>query len=381
MDCAALIGLVAAIAGAPPADNDHIWAARARAEAMQAVAANSRMYFGGRLAGGDTAPREAQPWPYEGLAPSPRTFDLSALPAPIGTIEWRRTKGELVESHAVGSEAVLAAIRAAKPAPSAGAEATPGPDWSRDEVIPDALACDEKSAIWVNATMRSAWCSAWADCYEVDAGRVHLVVVRVDGVADADLVAVVAAEGGPRATRVGAIPAENIESVGAGACAVIAVADFDANGTRDCFVSAVYTSCGLGLTTFEGFFVLAEAKAGRVRATPYAARALDFIDLDGNGRAEVLSMTFEGCDRCTDGKPHNFFITNLLGFQDLGVVDLRGVHRIRHGEFTGTFPAFEWYANEEDQRFRPLLTLEDKRRLGAVPYPRYARREASAPTE
>jgi len=366
----AVIAALAAPSSQAESRNDHIWGARARAEAMQRIVHQSRQFFADALPGSEWSAGVGL-WPFDGLAPEPPKFELAALPAPIASIEWRREKGALVESFAIGADPDLDAIRAARPV--AGVVAKEPVDWARAGGIPDALECERQACGWANGTDRNNWCSVWADCYEIDAGGVRLVVVRDVAAENAGIVAVLTGPDGMKATRIGEMPSDSVESTGASNGVVLAVADFDGNGSRDCFVSEVVTGCGLALTHYTGYFVLTDAKAGRARATPFASSGVEWIDLDRNGRAEVLSMTFDGSDQCLDGKRHNFFITNLLGFQDLGVVDLREVHRIRNGDFVGRFPAFEWYANDPAERFRPLLSEADMRKMGATPYPRYAR--------
>ena len=142
------------------------------------------------------------------------------------------------------------------------------------------------------------------------------------------------------------------------------LADLDRNGSRDAVLAS--HACGSGglVSCSHGIrIVLTDVPAARTTITSLEGLGFDLIDLDRNGRAELLLRDHAHCERCIDGKPHNFDVTQLLGFRGLRVVDLRDVHALRSGTFVGRFPSFEWMAFDERHRFRELLTPDDRDRL------------------
>ncbi|MFM7134893.1 MAG: hypothetical protein ACKO0W_11310 [Planctomycetota bacterium] len=155
-------------------------------------------------------------------------------------------------------------------------------------------------------------------------------------------------------------------------------ADFDANGTPDFFIAHRVTSQGIAITGYQGAFILADRSTRTAKITPFDQDDIQFIDHDRNGRAEILTRSLRITKRCLDGRLHSFWIWNLLGFQDLGVVDLRGIDVIRHRAFTGRFPHVEWFSLDPDKRFKKLLGAEEREVISASGFPRYQRRHADA---
>jgi hypothetical protein len=336
-------------------------------------------------------------WPFAGQAPTPRLITGLDSPSPTASAEWRRRGGNLAASFSMGAmehlaechramEALQAAI--AKSSRTAAPGSVPHPDWTRDPRIP-AKCPDAVGYLELDGTddgdrgeERDAWASAWADSYPIGDSQLRLVIAT-DPMSDTSLVAVF----GLGADGSGHTYSETIGGMWgygfptSGVCFLHA--DFDANGTPDYFIATWGVSNGICIKGHGGVFVLSDAKRRVARITPFDGDNMEFIDHDGNGRAEILLRELEGVDKCLDGRPHNFWVTRLLGFQDLGVVDLRDVDVIRNGDFVGRFPCIEWFSHDPRDRFRPLLDDKQRRKIGESGFPLYRKgaKTAIKPTQ
>lgn len=318
-------------------------------------------------------------WPFDGLAPAPGPVTRSggALSSPAATVEWRRGEdGELREFFAQGPKQLIAIARGKKPA-EASALGGAGPvarrarePWKRNpsfkpEDFAEGFCC-------TSVGERTDWCSAWADCYPTGVEGLF-VVLTLDVGRDELRVAVVDTKQPGDQPSAGPIEFSAARYSGPTGGPILLAQDFDANGTIDYCVGEFTCGCGLSICHLSAVFVLTDGPSRTARITQLDSDGASFIDIDDNGRLEILARRFVGCRECTDGKPHNFWVTSMLGFQDLGIVDLKGVHRVRHEAFEGTFPAFEWLSFDPKDRFRPLLTDAQKEQMGQSGFPPYRR--------
>ena len=327
-------------------------------------------------------------WPFAGQAPRPRLATNIDNPSSTSSAEWRRRGNSLAASFSNGSmaqlsechkamEALQAAITESDRSSARGA--TPRPDWARDPRIP--AKCPDTPGYLdpgdtegdARGEERDAWASAWADSYPIGDSQLRLVIAT-DPMNDTSLVAVF----GLGADGSGHAFSEMIGGMwGFGGCTAgpcVVHADFDANGTPDYFIATWGVSNGICIKGHGGVFVLSDAKRRTARITPFDGDNMEFIDHDGNGRAEILVRSLKYESKCLDGRPHNFWVTQLLGFQDLGVVDLREVDVIRHLDFVGRFPLIEWFSHDPKHRFRKLLSEEQRAEMGRSGFPLYRRR-------
>ena len=371
--------------GAPATSGaDAAWARAARARYWQDLGENATEFLclepATRMPESEQAGRMAA-WPFDGFAPHPSRFPAPAVSStrPAATVEWRRSaSGEYLESHVEGAPELVELARATRRDASMRHASGPGiraEPWSRHAEVPAAFdPAIAAEADWHPGIVRAYWCSAWTDCYAIDATGAQFVVT-VDPAAGWSELRVAHVDGtvAPEVHRFEDPAYFTLQARTVGA--LLLVADLDANGTRDHFFASIV--CGNRTCGIDGAFALTSPDGRRTRFSAIESDRLGLIDLDGNRRAEILSSGSASVARCTDGRPHNFVVTQLLGFQDLGVVDLRGVHAIRHGDFVGRFPAFEWLAFDPKERFRPLLTEAQRREFGATPHPPY-RRPASS---
>lgn len=351
-------------------------AARAR-EAYFAFLEEEAMRFASEPTGEGARPMHGR-WPFKGVVPPPSRHELSRPPRPIASVEWRWREGAFVESYASGPSEAVAACRSALPSTLAfelGAFELGGPrfesfpprdDWSE-------RGSERGSDSSSYRQCRVAWADAWIDCYEVAPGGPHLLLTF-----DRHVESLVVTVGGLGPAGVDRL-SSRVLNVGwfncGGATGIAFIAsDFDGNGSLDVLIAPYTIKNGLTLHNYDGVIVMTDAPRRRARITDLRANGIAFIDLDRNGRAEMLLTRFLRCERCLDGLPHNFWVTELLGFQGGTLADLAEIHRFRHGDFTGRFPAFEWYAYEFEHRFRPLL--DDAMRAEMLPerWPAYDRR-------
>lgn len=366
---------------------DERWAAAARARYWKYLDDAALDHLGLDPGAGSRSPDDEgrAAWPFDGLAPRPARFPAAgrASTRPAGSIEWRRSPtGQYLESFVEGDARILDLARETRrdaasrhAADSESSSGRPATAWARDPEVP--IAFDPAIAFsddWHAGTLRARWCSAWTDCYEIGpTGLVLLVTVDVAANWSELRVARVDGNGSLEIRRLPGAEYFTWQAPTSGA--LLLATDLDGNGTRDFLFASI--GCGNSACRLDGVVVMASPDGARVRCSPLDSLGAALIDLDGNGRAEILTRHYASVERCTDGKPHNFWVTQLLGFQDLQVVDLREVHAIRHGAFVGRFPSFEWFSFDPEDRFRPLLTDGQRRALGATPYPPYRRPGAS----
>lgn len=365
----------------PPADADERWAAAARARHWQRLDEVAIERLGLGVTGEDATADGGACWPFVGLAPHPTRFPALGRgdTRPVATVEWRRiASGQYLESFVEGDARNVDLAREARrdAASRHASDATrPATAWARDPAVPGAFDPEAAgSGTWSTAMNRATWASSWTDCYEFGSDGMRLLVT-------ADLAAGFAELRVVRADGLGKPEIHRFADPGAFGWQgptyglLLLATDLDADGTRD-FLLASY-GCGNWACELEGVVVTSSPDGARVRFNELTSLGMALIDLDGNRRAEILSRSYASVERCTDGRRHNFWVTQLLGFQDLSIVDLRGIHAIRHEGFTGRFPAFEWLSFDPKERFRPLLTEEQRRELGETPFPPYRRRTSS----
>lgn len=155
------------------------------------------------------------------------------------------------------------------------------------------------------------------------------------------------------------------------------VGDLDADGSPDIVCAWNSRGCGLRADIAEYRVILTDRAATRAWWCELGhSFGLEYLDVDRNGRAELLVRRLVECERCTDGKPHNFWVHHLVGIQGRRLVDLNAT--------VPDFPRFEWLSFDTKDRFRPLLTPAMKATLagaglGLPPYARPATSTTESP--
>ncbi len=363
----------------PPPARDEAWSAAARAAYFAGIA-GSRY---GTPSPGDAAV-QGWPiqWPFAGFAPEPAWFATRPLRAPIASVEWRFAEGALVETFVDGDPALLRLALDARPSTSfantpANATGTSAAQPPRSWSWPVGFDAPWSADHTLHASnTRWLWCDAFADIFEIAPGGPYLLAVDLPGGELETSVFWPDASGNPDPKATIEWPQDaRSHRTERGGLPVVASADFDENGSVDFLhLSGRPRGGSLGIA-YEGVLVLTDAKRRRASVVPIATNGIGFIDLDGNGRSEMM-LAREGVQvaKCEDGFPHDFTVTDLLGFQSMKVVDLAGVDRVRKGGFTGTFPAWRALDGDPAQAFRPLLSGNLKRELHASGFPPYRRR-------
>jgi hypothetical protein len=315
------------------------------------------------VAGSDTRfsdlPGLSPRWPFKDLIDPPTPFPLDESQAlPTASIEWRFDGKQLVESFTSGAQDGLDVCRRLTPTlDSLVSDGAPCPVWG-EEPDPDRRG-------------RGSWSTAFVDCYEI-APKGPWIAVTHRGTHDSTSVQLVDFDDARDSIRDAGPPMlyTNVNSTSAESGLFLRVADFDANGSPDFLVGTFQYSLGLSHCHQEGMFILTDGSRRVASVQPFESIGTGLIDLDRNGRAEVLLTTFAGTT-CLDEEHHTFWITRLLGFQDLKLVDLRDIHTFEQGGFVGRFPSFEWFAFDMKNRFKPLLSQEMKDQLEGPRRPAY----------
>jgi hypothetical protein len=371
----------------PDTSEDARWASWARLFHSRnlSAGAESSLDFDDRLRSESvndptTAPLLERGWPFEEHAPRPRLISNLAAPDEMAIAEWRRRGNRLAASFSMGNTDVLRECHQMMESLQRSIDGRSAqPDWVRDASIatrcPDSTGslAPNDEAFSERGTEREAWASAWADAYPIGKSALRLIIAT-DAQRGCSMVGVF----GLGDDGKGSVLSQQIGGIfGSGGCTAgpcVVHADFDANGTPDFFIATWGVSNGICIKGHGGVFVLSDAKRRTARITPFDGENMEFIDHDGNGRAEILVRSLKYESKCLDGRPHNFWVTQLLGFQDLGVVDLREVDVIRHLDFVGRFPLIEWFSHDPKHRFRKLLSEEQRAEMGRSGFPLYRRR-------
>lgn len=135
-------------------------------------------------------------------------------------------------------------------------------------------------------------------------------------------------------------------------------ADLNGDGLED-FVQFVRSlGCGLaGVRGDLGIALSSEQGYSIVAVRTMAPRLTDFIDLgDGRPRLVQTSFVYGRSERGRDGKPHNYWVHNLLEFEG---------DRVVTSEADPRFPMWVWYTFKPSHKETSIITPEQKKRLWA----------------
>ena len=132
-------------------------------------------------------------------------------------------------------------------------------------------------------------------------------------------------------------------------CVVYSV-DIDKNGLEDFIVFYWYGGVGLGaLSNRVDIFLKKDGQSyQRISYDTMAAGLEDFVDLNRDGRYEVIITGFYG------GEKHNYFTYSIYEFNNFRLqnADLR---------FSG-FPKFVWYTDKPNDKDTVHLTLKERQK-------------------
>jgi hypothetical protein len=135
-------------------------------------------------------------------------------------------------------------------------------------------------------------------------------------------------------------------------------ADLNGDGKTD-YVAMVEIGCGKLVDGCDVGFALSSEQGYRIVAIREALELTtdDFIDL-GDGRCRMVhtAFVFGSSEKGKDGKPHNYWVHNLLEFDGDRVVVSKADPR---------FPMWVWYTFKPNHEETTMITDEQKKRLWA----------------
>ncbi|MEY4169498.1 MAG: hypothetical protein RLZ94_571 [Actinomycetota bacterium] len=123
--------------------------------------------------------------------------------------------------------------------------------------------------------------------------------------------------------------------------------DVDRNGSADLIWAAHPRGSKCGATVVALLTGLADG-SWSCRVVGKNLLSCVVLDVEGNGRAELLTDSPCRVERCLDGRPHSFHRYDLVGFEDGQLVDL---NRTVKG-----FPKLAWMSFDPADRFRKKLS-------------------------
>lgn len=164
--------------------------------------------------------------------------------------------------------------------------------------------------------------------------------------------------GGEGLPQVGVLRAGQVafqKTVFADCCAVyttsVYAAKLNEDGLWDFVLIPRSSGCGLAGDFTQIGFLLSEGDGYRLTTVEtLCADESDFVVLDG--RAYFLQASLQKVDKCKDGKNHNFWVYNLLGFEG-------GKPRIANAPENG-FPKTVWYSFAPNHAETTLLDAAAK---------------------
>lgn len=115
---------------------------------------------------------------------------------------------------------------------------------------------------------------------------------------------------------------------------------------------------GCGLAGEIGYRTFLLSEGSRFVAVPvmfFSLSDADFIDIDGNGRPEMIHTAFIDGEEGGDGRSHNYWVHNLLAFRKTGLVSANARHP--------AFPSWIQYKHRANHRRTEQLTPAQRVRL------------------
>jgi hypothetical protein len=130
---------------------------------------------------------------------------------------------------------------------------------------------------------------------------------------------------------------------------VVYQADLDNNGLKDFIIFNTYRMNGLGafMDKVEIFLKKENGAYGKISYDTFCAGLEDFVDLNRDGKYEVIIMGLYG------GSKHNYFTYNIYRISHYELVN-------SDEQFKG-FPKFIWFTYKENDKDTTHLTQEERR--------------------
>ena len=134
------------------------------------------------------------------------------------------------------------------------------------------------------------------------------------------------------------------------------VVDLNGDKTDDFVLRTWSGGCGLAaeISYLTVFLSGADSYSG-TRILGFAAEPSDIVDLNKDGQPELIHTVFVYGEKGKDGRSHNYWVHNLLGFSGTNVVS--------RNSLTPRFPSWVWYTFGPNHKNTTQLTGDQKSRL------------------
>lgn len=129
--------------------------------------------------------------------------------------------------------------------------------------------------------------------------------------------------------------------------------DVDKNGFNDIIIYVNQSGVGLG-GIWDDIFIFLQIDDGKFRKihyNTYRSDIADFIDVNGDGRFELLITEIAGLDSL-DGKTHSYWFYNLYKIEDFNLV--------MANELDSRFPKVIWFTHKPNDKETEKLSSKQK---------------------
>jgi hypothetical protein len=136
----------------------------------------------------------------------------------------------------------------------------------------------------------------------------------------------------------------------------VAECELNGDGRVDYVIVTHSGGCGLAGQITTVTFVLSSLQGYAARSVlSFDADVADLVDLNGDGRPEFVHGMFVPGGMGADGRSHNYWVYDLIGFCGIEIVSANSAD--------SRFPKWIMYAFQENHRATAQLTGEQKKRL------------------
>ena len=126
---------------------------------------------------------------------------------------------------------------------------------------------------------------------------------------------------------------------------------------KDDFIIRVWTGgCGLAIHNCDIAFILSGERGYKcTRVRTIAPGLEDFVDLKGDGNCQFIHTAFENVSKCNDGTHHNFWVYNILSFEEDQVKV--------NNNLQSKFPKIIWFTYKPNHKETSIITDEQKKEV------------------
>ena len=148
-----------------------------------------------------------------------------------------------------------------------------------------------------------------------------------------------------------------VQSAASGTCNKdVFVADLNDDKTDDYVLRTWSGGCGLAAEiSYLTVFLSESNQYSGSCILGFNADPSDIVDLNGDGQPELIHTVFVHGSKGKDGKSHNYWVHNLLGFS--------GTNLVSRNDLDVRFPAWIWYTFKPNHKNTTQLTGDQKVKL------------------